>query len=176
MRLTEGVGVYPLATNMGTSVKMIEDFYGKKRVRDPKMATELTKLREAPTSRFLTPTLLRGIEGKHPDHHRASTQAVRLGTQKLQQCISPAQWPGFLQCFDLTQRSSGVARSVYATKVAPHMAPFLYRCPITSQTVQGWVADNGNLKDEAQAIRCIACSRLHLINTKTGRVIGESKE
>ena len=32
-----------LAANMGTSVEMIEDFYGKKRVRDPKMATEITK-------------------------------------------------------------------------------------------------------------------------------------
>jgi hypothetical protein len=29
--------------NMGTSVEMLEDFYGKKRMRDPKMATELTK-------------------------------------------------------------------------------------------------------------------------------------
>jgi hypothetical protein len=28
---------------MGTSVEMIENFYGKKRVRDPKMATEITK-------------------------------------------------------------------------------------------------------------------------------------
>jgi hypothetical protein len=30
---------------MGTSVEMLEDFYGKKRMRDPKMATELTKNR-----------------------------------------------------------------------------------------------------------------------------------
>jgi integrase len=65
MRLAEGVGVYPLATNMGTSVKMIEDFYGKKRVRDPKMAAELTKLSEAPDSRFITVELLRRLEGKH---------------------------------------------------------------------------------------------------------------
>jgi integrase len=43
MRLSEGVSVFQLAANMGTSVEMIEDFYGKKRVRDPKMATELTK-------------------------------------------------------------------------------------------------------------------------------------
>ena len=43
MRLSEGVSIFQLAANMGTSVEMIEDFYGKKRVRDPKMATELTK-------------------------------------------------------------------------------------------------------------------------------------
>jgi len=69
MRLAEGVGVYPLATNMGTSVKMIEDFYGKKRVRDPKMAAELTKLSEAPDSRFITVDLLRRLEGKPSAEH-----------------------------------------------------------------------------------------------------------
>jgi integrase len=43
MRISEGVNVFQLAANMGTSVEMIEQFYGKKRVRDPKMATEITK-------------------------------------------------------------------------------------------------------------------------------------
>jgi hypothetical protein len=31
-----GVSVFQLAANMGTSVEMLDDFYGKKRVRDPK--------------------------------------------------------------------------------------------------------------------------------------------
>ena len=44
MRLAESVSVFQLAANMGTSVEMLEDFYGKKRMRDPRMATELTKL------------------------------------------------------------------------------------------------------------------------------------
>ena len=44
MRLSEGVSVFQLAANMGTLVEMIEKFYGKKRVRDPKAATELTKV------------------------------------------------------------------------------------------------------------------------------------
>ena len=43
MRISEGVSVFQLAANMGTSVEMIESFYGKKRMRDPKMATEVTK-------------------------------------------------------------------------------------------------------------------------------------
>jgi hypothetical protein len=38
MRISEGVSVFQLAANMGTSVEMIESFYGKKRMRDPKMA------------------------------------------------------------------------------------------------------------------------------------------
>lgn len=29
---------------MGTSVEMIENFYGKKQMRDPHMATEVTKI------------------------------------------------------------------------------------------------------------------------------------
>jgi hypothetical protein len=45
MRISEGVSVFQLAANMGTSVEMIESFYGKKRMRDPKMATEVTKFR-----------------------------------------------------------------------------------------------------------------------------------
>jgi integrase len=64
MRLAEGVGVYHLAVNMGTSVKMIEDYYGKRRV-NPKMTDELTKLRQPPNARYLTPHLLRRMEGKH---------------------------------------------------------------------------------------------------------------
>ncbi len=43
MRISEGVNVFQLAANMGTSVEMIDEFYGKKRMRDPKMATEITK-------------------------------------------------------------------------------------------------------------------------------------
>ena len=45
MRISEGVSIYQLAANMGTSVEMIENFYGKKRMRDPRMATEVTKTR-----------------------------------------------------------------------------------------------------------------------------------
>lgn len=45
MRISEGVNIFQLAANMGTSVEMIDDFYGKKRMRDPRMATEVTKRR-----------------------------------------------------------------------------------------------------------------------------------
>jgi integrase len=39
------ISVFQLAANMGTSVEMLEDFYGKKRMRDRKTATEVTKNR-----------------------------------------------------------------------------------------------------------------------------------
>ena len=44
MRIAEGVSVYQLASNMGTSVEMIELYYGKKRTRDPKNVSEITKM------------------------------------------------------------------------------------------------------------------------------------
>jgi hypothetical protein len=47
MRIFEGVSIFQIAANMGTSVEMLEDFYGKKRMRDPKMATEVTKDRRS---------------------------------------------------------------------------------------------------------------------------------
>ena len=63
MRISEGVSVFQLAANMGTSVEMIESFYGKKRMRDPKMATEVTKLgtviiRQSHAIRSLSPAAL----------------------------------------------------------------------------------------------------------------------
>lgn len=51
MRITEGVSVFQLAANMGTSVEMLDTFYGKKRMRDPKMATEITKFNKSPRKR-----------------------------------------------------------------------------------------------------------------------------
>jgi hypothetical protein len=45
MRISEAVSVFQPTANMGAWVEMIESFYGKKRMRDPKMAMELTKFR-----------------------------------------------------------------------------------------------------------------------------------
>ena len=44
MRIAEGVNVYKLASNMGTSVDMIEMYYGKKRTSDPRNVSEITKI------------------------------------------------------------------------------------------------------------------------------------
>jgi hypothetical protein len=56
---------------------------------------------------------------------------------------------------------------------------FLYRCPGTGQTVQGWSAeeaDDQEDEDAYQTVECLACTRVHLINLKTGRVLGEREE
>jgi integrase len=45
MRLSAGVNVFQLSANMGTSIEMLDQYYGHRRVRDPKNASELTKTR-----------------------------------------------------------------------------------------------------------------------------------
>lgn len=54
------------------------------------------------------------------------------------------------------------------------MATFLYRCPHTGLTVQSWLADEQDPPEDAtyETVSCTACSRLHLVNPKTGRVLG----
>jgi len=54
------------------------------------------------------------------------------------------------------------------------MAPFLYRCPNTGFRVQGWSANDSsqNGGDVYESVKCLACSRVHLINLKTGRTLG----
>jgi hypothetical protein len=58
------------------------------------------------------------------------------------------------------------------------MATFLYRCPNTGQRVQGWIADDPtNLGDNTyETMIFTACTRLHLINPKTGRTLGADEE
>ena len=43
MRLMEGVSIYQLSSNVGTSIEMIENYYGHLRNRDPNVVSEITK-------------------------------------------------------------------------------------------------------------------------------------
>jgi hypothetical protein len=55
------------------------------------------------------------------------------------------------------------------------MPTFFYRCPNTGLKVQGWVADDPT-KDEAfEPVTCTACARVHLIDSKTGKIAGTDK-
>jgi hypothetical protein len=57
------------------------------------------------------------------------------------------------------------------------MAAFLYKCPITGFSVQGWVADDGDPDDDThQAITCLACQRLHLVNPRIRKVLRSDEE
>ncbi len=54
------------------------------------------------------------------------------------------------------------------------MAAFLYQCPNTGLQVQGYAADDPTEGDfEAyELVKCLACTRMHLVNPKTGKVLG----
>ncbi len=58
------------------------------------------------------------------------------------------------------------------------MAPFLYRCPATGMKVQGWTADDpaDGESETYEVVTCMACARMHLINPKTGKVLGTKKD
>jgi hypothetical protein len=55
------------------------------------------------------------------------------------------------------------------------MANFLFTCPSTNLNVQHWRDDGDEdvSDNEYEAITCKACARLHLINRKTGKVLGQ---
>jgi hypothetical protein len=55
---------------------------------------------------------------------------------------------------------------------------FLYRCPNTGQNVQRWSADEVTTDDDNgyQSFQCLACTRVHLVNLKTGKVLGEEDD
>ena len=58
------------------------------------------------------------------------------------------------------------------------MPPFIYRCPNTGLNVQGWIADDpteGN-GETYQPVPCTLCTRQHLVDPKTGKVLGADED
>jgi len=55
------------------------------------------------------------------------------------------------------------------------MAAILFRCPTKGIRVQSWIADALIEDDTFVEVKCIACRRVHLINPKTEKVLGEEK-
>jgi hypothetical protein len=55
------------------------------------------------------------------------------------------------------------------------MATFIYRCPATLLKVQGWFADEppAGETEVYETVTCLACTRTHLVNRSTGRVLGD---
>lgn len=58
------------------------------------------------------------------------------------------------------------------------MPSFLYRCPNMSLNVQAWIADDPTeyADDSYEAVTCLACRQVHLVNPKTGKVLGEDDD
>ncbi len=57
------------------------------------------------------------------------------------------------------------------------MPVFLYRCPNTGLSVQGFVADDPPSDDDTETyetVTCHACGRAHLVNPKNSDVAGSA--
>ncbi len=52
------------------------------------------------------------------------------------------------------------------------------RCPNTGHNVHGWVCDDPTQSEAEfyESVTCTACTRVHLVNPKTGKVIGADEE
>jgi hypothetical protein len=57
------------------------------------------------------------------------------------------------------------------------MGNFVFTFPSTNLNVQHWRDDDEDAPDnEYEVVTCKACARLHLINRKTGKVLGQEAE
>jgi hypothetical protein len=58
------------------------------------------------------------------------------------------------------------------------MATRVFLCPNTGQRVQGWFADDEseNGGETYQTVNCLACGQVHMVNPKTGKVLGADEE
>jgi hypothetical protein len=57
------------------------------------------------------------------------------------------------------------------------MAAFIFRCPRTDMNVQGFVVDDPT-RDRAEGyepVQCTACTQVHYVNSKTGKVLGQDE-
>jgi hypothetical protein len=57
------------------------------------------------------------------------------------------------------------------------MATLIYTCPSTDLKVQHWQDEDQDVpENEYEAVTCLACSRIHFLNRKTGRLLGNQNE
>jgi hypothetical protein len=57
------------------------------------------------------------------------------------------------------------------------MANFVFRCPVTGFNVQHLLDDDPDVSEnEYEAIACPACTRIHLVNRRSGKLLGQDDE
>ena len=57
------------------------------------------------------------------------------------------------------------------------MLKSVFKCPIIGLQVQAWFPNlpNGGDTTVYESLKCIACDRVHIVNTKTGQLFGASE-
>jgi hypothetical protein len=58
------------------------------------------------------------------------------------------------------------------------MVTVLFLCPNTGDGVQGWFADDGSADsgESYEGVTCLACRQVHMVNPRTGKVLGADEE
>jgi hypothetical protein len=57
------------------------------------------------------------------------------------------------------------------------MAPSVFRCPASGLNVQHQTDDDPDISEnEYVGVMCPACTNMHLLNRKTGKLLGEDDE
>jgi hypothetical protein len=56
------------------------------------------------------------------------------------------------------------------------MTHLVFTCPTTAINVQHWLNDDDVQENEYEGIPCSACAKMHLVNRKTGKLLGERKK
>jgi hypothetical protein len=73
-------------------------------------------------------------------------------------------------------------RQVNARRVRPRqcatMGKLIFRCVQTGMNVQVWLPETASTDrtDSYESVPCPACTRLHLVNKNTGRILGDKEE
>ena len=66
---------------------------------------------------------------------------------------------------------------VQASIIFLYLANFVFRCPATGLNVQHETDDDADISEnEYEAITYLACTGLHLVNRKTGKLLGQDDE
>ena len=57
------------------------------------------------------------------------------------------------------------------------MAAFVFRCPASGLNVQHQTDDDPDISEnEYVGVMCPACTKMHLLNRKTGKLLGQDDE
>jgi hypothetical protein len=65
-------------------------------------------------------------------------------------------------------------RAAQGRHISTMVLPFLFTCPATGMHVQHWSDGDADVREnEYEGIICPACTRLHFLNRKTGKLLGQ---
>jgi hypothetical protein len=60
------------------------------------------------------------------------------------------------------------------SRIGGAVRTFLYRCPTTGFQVQGYSPEQTSGDADAyEVVTCTVCARVHLVNSATGKVLGD---